>query len=156
MEQTTNTTEKIVAAIESRQITPRPRWYFTVRNSLLWIPGIITTLLGAYTVAGILYGVLHAHPDPVFLIAIIPLLWVISFMLFSMISTSLLRKTHTGYRHTTLQLLLISVASSIILGVLFYAVTQDADGNRMKTYYRYPTDHQDEFIERNYPGLRIN
>jgi hypothetical protein len=156
MEQTTNTTEKILTAIESQRVTPRPEWYFTVRNTLLWTPGIITTLLGAYTVAGILYGVLHAHPNPLFLIAIIPLLWVISFMLFSLISSSLLRKTHTGYRHTTLQLLLISVACSIIIGILFYAVTQDADDNRMKTYYRYPTEHQDDFIERNYPALRMN
>jgi len=120
------------------------------------VPGIITTLLGAYTVAGLLYGVLHPHPNPLFLIAAIPLLWVISFMLFSMITISLLRKTHSGYRHTTLQLLLISVASSIILGLLFYAITQDANDNNMKTYYRYPTEHQNDFFERNYSTLRIN
>jgi len=169
MEPTSNTTEKILAAIETKKVTPRPKWYFVLRNSSLWLPGIITTLLGAYTVAGVLYGILHAHLDrmgvyreygnPIFLIAAIPLLWVLSFLLFSFISTSLLRNTHSGYRHTTLQLLLVSVASSIIIGVLFYAITQDTIDNQVRTYYRYPTEHQDQYFgemfsqtpERNYP-----
>jgi len=167
MEHTINTTEKILAAIETKQVIPRPKWYFVVRNTLLWIPGVITTLLGAYTVAGLLYGVLHSHPNALFLVAAIPLLWVISFMLFSIIGLSLLRHTHSGYRHTTLQLLLVSVASSIIIGILFYAVTQDTIDNKVKTYYRYPTQHEEEYfgkffpqpqpiLERNYPLLRIN
>jgi hypothetical protein len=155
-----NTTEKILFAIHDQQVTPLPKWYFTARNSILWVPGVITTILGAYTIAGVLYGILHAQWDqggyvesgnPVFLIATIPLLWVVSFLVFSIISTTLLRKTSTGYRHTTLQLLLVSVASSIILGLLFYTVTQDADDNRVKTYYRYPTQHQGEYFNKLFP-----
>jgi len=167
MEHISNTTEKILSVIEHQHITPRPKWYFVVRNSILWIPGVITTILGAYTIAGLLYGVLHApEPDHFLLIAAIPLLWVASFFIFSIISTSLLRHTHTGYRHTTVQLLLVSIASSIIIGILFYAITQDTDDNNVRTLYRYPTQHQREYFgksplhnilpERNSPLLRIN
>jgi hypothetical protein len=173
MQQPNITTEKILHAIESKQVTPWPKWYFVLRNSILWIPGIITTLLGAYTIAGVIYGILHGHwqqnsyqeyGNPLFLIAAIPLLWVLSFFIFSLISTTLLQKTHTGYRHTTLQLLLVSVASSIIIGVLFYAITQDAIDNKVKTYYRYPTEHEEEYFqkffhlppERNTFELRMN
>jgi hypothetical protein len=160
-----NTTEKILAAIETKKVKPRPKWYFALRNSTLWLPGIITTLLGAYTVAGLLYGVIHEHltdpmykdfSNPLFIAAAVPLLWVMSFLLFSTVSTSLLRKTHCGYRHTTLQILLVSVASSIILGILFYAITQDTIDNQVRTYYRYPTQHQREYIIKVFPKMKNN
>ncbi len=152
---TTNTTEKILSAIESRQITQRPKWYFVLRHSILWVPGIVTTLLGAYTMAGIVYGILHnpwQHPvlahssHPIFVTAGIPLLWIVSFGLFCLVTISLLRRTHTGYKHTALQLLLVSVAASIIIGLLFYALTQDSLDNRVNTYYRYPTQHQKDYF----------
>jgi hypothetical protein len=155
METPTNTTEKIIAAIDQQKVTPRPKWYFRVRNTLMWIPGVITTLLGAYTIAGGLYGILHAHWEnreyvqyrgPLVFIAIIPLLWIISFALFSLITIALLRKTNTGYRHTALQLLLISVASSIIIGMLFYAMTANSLNDGVETYYRHPTQNQQEYV----------
>jgi hypothetical protein len=150
-----NTTEKILSAIETQQVTPRPKWHFVLRNSILWIPGVVTTLLGAYTMAGILYGVLHNpwqhhgmehYASPIFITAAIPLLWVVSFGLFCLVTISLLRRTHTGYKHTAVQLLLVSVASSIILGILFYALTQDSVDNHVNTYYRYPTQHQQDYF----------
>jgi hypothetical protein len=155
-----NTTEKILAAIETKKVKPRPKWYFALRNSTLWLPGIITTFLGAYTIAGVLYGVLHTHledkvyshfSNPLFVASAVPLLWVVSFILFSTVTTSLLRKTHTGYRHTTVQLLLASVASSIVIGLLFYAITQDTIDNQVRTYYRYPTEHQEEYFGKMFP-----
>lgn len=167
MEQISDTTKNILSAIETKRVTPRSKWYFVVRNSVLWLPGIITTFLGAYTVAGVFYGILHvqvvqgkyvegAGGNPGFFAAAVPLLWVVSFGLFSIVSISLLRKTYSGYRHTTLQLLLISVAGSILLGVLFYAITQNTDDNNVRTYYRYPTQHQQEYYERYFIPQRIN
>lgn len=165
MEATNNTTEKIIAAIDRQKVTPRPTWYFVVRNSALWIPGIVTTLLGAYTIAGVLYAVLHAHWEnrqyiqysgPIVFIAIIPLLWVISFGLFLLITVTLLQKTNTGYRHTALQLLSISVAGSIIIGVLFYAFTASSLNDTAATYYRHPTQHEQEYVWNNPEDGRIS
>ncbi len=152
MEQTNNTTEKILAAIEFKQVTPRPKVYFVLRNSILWIPGIITTLLGAYTVAGVAYGIIHPHWESASYFTV-PLLWIVSFGLFSIVTTSLIRKTNGGYRRTAEQVLLISIITSIILGLIIYSLTQDSLDNRMKTYYRYPTE---QFYERNNPALRMN
>lgn len=151
------TTEKILNAIESKQVTPRPKWYFILRNSVLWIPGLITTVLGGYTIAGIVYGILHnpwvnVSPTvnrPIVFAAGVPLLWIVSFGIFSLVTISLVRKVHLGYRHSALQLLLISVASSIIIGVLFYALTQDSLDNKVNTYYRFPTQYQRHYFERN-------
>ncbi|MDB5255064.1 MAG: protein of unknown function with transrane region [Candidatus Nomurabacteria bacterium] len=165
MEQISDTTKNILSAIQDKHVTPRSRWYFVLRNSILWVPGVVTTLLGAYTVAGVVYGIMHVEivqgrvqstgGNPLFYIATMPLLWVASFGLFSLVSIILLRKTHNGYRHTTLQLLSISVASSIVIGILFYAVTQDSDDNTVNTYYRYPTQHQKEYYERIFPAERM-
>lgn len=152
MEQISNTTEKIIAAIEQRKVTPRPKAYFLLRNSILWIPGVLTTALGAYTIAGALYGVLHPHWESTRYFTI-PLLWVISFGLFSIVTTSLIQRTRGGYRHTAGQLLLISVTASIILGIVTYALTQNSLDNKVNTYYRYPTQR---FYERNIPPLRID
>lgn len=152
MEPTNSTTEKIIAAIEQQQVTPRPKMYFVLRNSILWIPGVLTTGLGAYTIAGALYGILHPHWENAQYFTI-PLLWVISFGLFSIVTTSLIQRTRGGYRYTAGQLLLISVTASIILGIVTYTLTQDSLDNRVNTYYRYPTQR---FYERNIPPLRIN
>ena len=152
MEQTHNTTEKILAAIENKRVTPRPKAYFVVRNSVLWIPGIVTTVLGAYTVAGVLYGVIHPHWENITYFTV-PLLWVVSFVLFSIITSSLIRRTNSGYRHTAVQLLSISVATSIILGIVIYTLTQDSLDNKVNTYYRYPAQ---QFNERNILPLRMN
>ncbi len=165
MEQISDTTKNILSAIQDKQVTPRSKWFFVLRNSILWIPGVLTTLLGAYTVAGVVYGVMHVEVvqgrvestggNPLFYIATMPLLWVASFGLFSLVSIVLLRKTHNGYRHTTLQLLSISAASSIVIGILFYAVTQDTGDNMVRTYYRYPSQHQKEYYERFFPDQRM-
>ncbi len=152
MEQTHNTTEKILAAIETKRVTPRPKAYFVVRNSVLWIPGLVTTALGAYTVAGVVYGILHPHWENASYFTV-PLLWVISFGLFALVTSSLIRRTNSGYRHTASQLLLISIAASIILGICIYALTQDALDNTLNTFYRVPTQ---KYRERNLLPLRMN
>jgi hypothetical protein len=165
MEQISDTTKNILSAIQEQQVKPRSKWFFVVRNTILWVPGVVTTLLGAYTVAGVVYGVMHVEVvqgkyielggNPLFYVPIMPLLWVASFGLFSLVSIVLLRKTHNGYRHTTLQLLSISAASSIVIGILFYAITQDATDNTVNTYYRYPSQHQKEYYERIFSDQRM-
>lgn len=165
MEQYSNTTKHILSAIEEKQVTPRSKWYFIIRNTILWVPGVVTTMLGAYTVAGVIYGIMHVEVvhgryiesggNPLFYVATIPLLWVASFGVFSLASIALMRKTYTGYRHTTLQLLSISAAGSVVIGILFYAITQDANDNMFRTYYRYPTQHQGEYYERFFLEQRI-
>jgi hypothetical protein len=164
MEEQHNTTEKILAAIETKQVTQRPKWYFILRNFILWIPGLLTTFLGAYTIAGILYGVLHVHlenrlyadyPSQIIFTVAIPMLWVVSFALFSIVTLSLVRKTNTGYRHTATQLLAISVACSIVIGILFYALTSASlAGPGM--LYRYPTQHEQQTMWNNPDNGRIS
>jgi hypothetical protein len=158
------TTEKILTAIEDKRVKPRPKRYFILRNSVLWIPGLITTLLGGYTIAGIIYGILHnplihLAPNvqrPVAITIAVPILWVVSFGIFLAVTLSLVRKMHIAYRRSALQLLLISVASSIVIGALFYALTQDSLDNQLNTYYRYPTQYQKNYFERNISPQRIN
>ncbi|HTH93077.1 MAG TPA: hypothetical protein VL576_01165 [Candidatus Paceibacterota bacterium] len=154
MEPQNSTTEKILAAIETSHITPRPKWYFVVRNILLWIPGLATTLLGAYAVSGILYGVIHAHLEnrlytsnlhQIASLIAIPIIWVFSFIIFSLITIAFLRKTNKGYRHPAVQLLSLSLACSVVIGILFYEVTASSLAGP-GTLYRYPTQHQQQAI----------
>jgi hypothetical protein len=155
MESSLNTTEKILAAIETKHVKPRPTWYFVIRNILLWIPGLITTFLGAYAVSGVLYGVLHAHlfenslytanTNRLESLVAIPLLWIVSFGIFSLITIAFLRRTNKGYRHPATQLLSLSLAISVIIGILFYAITSGSLAGP-GSLYRYPTQHQQQAI----------
>lgn len=155
MEPNSSTTEKILAAIETQHVKPRPKWYFVVRNILLWIPGVVTTLLGAYAVSGILYGVLHAHlfenrlytsnTTRLASLVAIPILWIISFGIFSLITIAFLRRTDKGYRHPATQLLSLSLAGSVMIGILFYALTVSSLTGP-GSFYRYPTQHQNQTI----------
>lgn len=152
MKQIHNQTQKILDQISEKHIVPRSRYYFLCRNSILWVPGIITTLIGAYTVAGILYGISHTnwthwkyteYSQLFFYIITLPFWWILSYIIFSFITIVMLRKTNTGYRHATSTLLGLSLTGSIISGILFYSFIEHNDTSQL-AFYRQSTNDQQE------------
>lgn len=156
MNNTHNTfeTSKILEVIQKEHIRPRPRWYWIMRRILLWVPGVITTFLGAYAIAGILFALTHIDWEThvytqlsasSFLFTMLPLLWIVSFGVFSLLSIYLLRQTSDGYKHKTRNLLMGSALGSVVIGILFYNAAEAFNLQSLSAYH-YPTQKAQERI----------
>lgn len=139
----TDTTQTILNKIQKENIKPKARWYFVVEHAVLWIPGVLVTLLGAIAIAGILYSVVHSgweyrefvyQSQIDFIMAAIPFIWVISFLFFNSLIVKALRTTHSGYRLSVKAILLGSVTTSIVLGAGIYASDEAFKANSVIRY----------------------
>lgn len=137
--------ESIFAKIKADRISPTSKLHFRVINSALWLPGILITLLGAFAVAGIIFGETHAgweyrqfvHNSPLSLIMqALPIIWLCAFILFSGFIVTALRLTSRGYKYETKIILLSSFLISVILGSAIYIVDGQVRENKL---LRYPT-----------------
>lgn len=148
----THISQIILSKIEKENIKPKARWYFVIEHGVLWIPGVLVTILGAVAVAGTLYSVVHSgweysefvyQSQVGFIIEAVPLLWIGSLFFFSLVIVKALRTTHSGYRLSTKGILFGSIAVSIILGVIIYTVDEIFE---VKSLIRYQVQVREQHI----------
>ncbi len=121
----TLTPQSILDKIKKEEIKPKAKWRLAFEHTLLWIPGVVVTTIGAIAVAGTLYSLSHSgweyreftHDSLfTFIIDAFPLLWLLSFVLFSSLIVQALRTTHAGYKLSLKRILFGSIIVSIIIG----------------------------------------
>lgn len=125
---------RILEKIQKEHISPTHRGYFKVRNSILWLPGIIVTTLGGFAWAGIFFNSTHSShaykdfirsPEIPFILKELPLIWVIFFLIFILFVIKAVRQTKNGYKYKATQILGISLALSIVMGLILYVFDMD-------------------------------
>ena len=148
----TQTGHTILDKIKVENIKPKAKWYFMVQHVALWVPGILVTGIGAIAVAGELYALTHTgweyrefvYPSTIaFFIAMVPVLWMASFVLFGSLIVRALRTTHRGYRFSTKAILLGSITTSVIVGVGAYIFDELLKAD---TFIRYPVHVREEAV----------
>jgi uncharacterized membrane protein len=127
METMDNFSERIVAEIEARGVTPRSRWHFLLKRSVFWSCAILSVLSGAvaFSVAdyvffdneGISAAVLLESPIES-LINTIPFIWLVVFGIFITSAYLSLRSTRRGYRQQAALAILGVGILTIVLGML--------------------------------------
>lgn len=149
--QPSEASQKILAEIAREGIVPRPKWYWEARNRALWIPGILTTLFGAYTLSGILYWLSHGEWENYtytrysaarYALMSAPIAWVICFGLFSLLTIYMVKRTTTGYRLRRRNILLGSLFGSIVIGMLFYNAAERLQSQPLTGYHTPTTRNQ--------------
>lgn len=122
--------EKINTEIKEKNLQPTSRWFFRIKNLSLWVPGVLSIIVGALAVSSILFGVTHTgwqyapylKKDALALIVrSLPYIWIILAVVFSWITVTSLRFTKHGYRYKAATLILGSLVVSIALGGIAYA-----------------------------------
>ena len=127
----TNFSTQVVEEIESRGLTPKPRWHFLLKRSVFWSLALLSIAIGAVAFAvgdfvffdneGIKTAVLLESPLEGILQSI-PFVWLFVFSLFTASEFLGLRHTKSGYRYQAVVALagviMVSVGAGLLLNIL--------------------------------------
>jgi hypothetical protein len=119
-------TSKILNTIKESGVKPIDRKYFILRRIGIVLLGVFVTLLGGFVFAKIIADILSASWQDwdyifssfrSFLVFVIPLSWVLMLVVFTAFLPFVWEKTSSGYKYKKIILVLVSVLSSVILGL---------------------------------------
>jgi uncharacterized membrane protein len=150
-----NFSKQVVAEIEARGATPKPRWHFLLRRSAFWTFAVLSILSGAVALSvadyvffdneGISVATLLESPLEG-IIQTIPFIWLIMFALFVMSAYLSLRRTKSGYRYRTI----IAVSGAIVVTVLLSLMLNLFDFGQAVHYFLLShTSFYDALIQSN-------
>lgn len=122
--------DKIFQEIERKNIIPKPRWHFLLKDWVLWFVGIVALLAGSVSISSLLF-LLSNIDEPLAralffsgwkqVLSFIPFLWIILGGLFLGIAWYNLRHTQRGYRfHIFIGGVLFILP--LVFGTIFYAI----------------------------------
>jgi hypothetical protein len=126
----TDLAKKVLETIEKRGLTPRPYTYFLAKRSVFWTLAALSILLGAVSVAVLIFaaqdylatggrGFDEMPLDDVF--EYLPYVWLATLAAFLASAYYAVRQTPGSYRYKTWQLLSAVVAVCGALGVALHA-----------------------------------
>ena len=123
--------EDIMKAIDERGITPRPRWHFLLKGSVFWSMATATVVLGSMAIDVIIFVVFdHDTEARAYLnqslvediLLTIPYIWLASFGLLIVLTRLIVRHMKQGYRYGITQVVCVSLAASMALGIAMNAL----------------------------------
>jgi hypothetical protein len=121
--------DRLLEKIKGENLHPIARWRFTMKNVFAWMGFILAVLFGALAFSVILFAIQQidfnilehmTHSFFELLLAMVPLLWVISLLAFLAIAISSIRFSKKGYKIPSAALAGLCVASSMLIGTLFF------------------------------------
>ncbi len=141
--------QKALERILKGEVKQKPRWFFVVKNILMWIFGGASILVGALFVSVIIYTVVNSDMDLHreiygYFISYITLcmifLWIFLTGVFVILCDVSVRHTDRGYIYPLYIIISIHIGLSIIVGVFLYAkgiscYVDDMLGSHMRYYY---------------------
>ncbi|MBD3251666.1 hypothetical protein GF380_04420 [Candidatus Uhrbacteria bacterium] len=141
----------ILQQIKEKQITPKPKWEFLLKDSAVWTAGIVSLVVGGITMSVIIH--LYRFDDLETLtetggntvqtiLILLPYFWIAVLGVFVLVAHYNLKHTKNGYKYKVSHITIATVLISAALGVLFYdtglgRAIDHVLSNRMPTYDRY-------------------
>ena len=123
--------KKILNTIETKHITPKPRWQFVLKNNTLWVLVGIATLIGSFACAVILF-ILTDNDWDIFrfldksiletILIAAPYIWIGVLILILGITEVSVLYTKNGYKYTKRFIGIISIVVSVVLGIGLYFI----------------------------------
>ena len=123
-----NTGQEILDKIKEQGIQPKKRWEFLFKDYVRWVFFSLAIILGSLASSVTIFMFKHAawannvpnfHPLKRLLIDL-PLFWLVSLALFSILAWYDFKSTKRGYKYHPFLIVLLSVVVSIILGLGIY------------------------------------
>jgi hypothetical protein len=124
-----NLSDKVLKKIEKKNITPKPRWIFTLQNVAVWFSSILFLLIGGLAFSVVIYMILESDwslyanlNDSLwkFVILILPYFWLVILILLVVLANYNLKNTKGGYRYQLRTIVILVLLISLLLGGVFY------------------------------------
>lgn len=123
--------DKLLAKIKEENLTPKPRWQFLLKGYVLYVAGGLALIVGSLAVAVMIY--LFKFNDwsiysetrksfAEFFLLTLPYFWLVFLGLFVFIVYYNFKHSPRGYKYPTTLLVVISIASSLLFGGVFYTL----------------------------------
>ena len=121
--------QAVLDRIEKEAVVPSPRWQFAVVQYGVWVLWAISVIIGALSIAVILFAAAHArfaifettHESIwAFYLQVLPYIWIVLFAGMAVWAYYNLRHTRHGYRYPFWQILLSSLFFSILGGLVLH------------------------------------
>jgi len=121
--------QKLLQRIKTEKIVPKSKSRFIIKNIIFWIIFIISLIIGGLAVSIILFAFIENELDLInnftgsklkMFLSFLPIFWIISAIIFLVLSIFGVRYTKTGYRYSPFLIISINIILSIILGITFY------------------------------------
>lgn len=115
-----NFNEKIINRIREKNIFPKPKIFFILKNISFWFFSILSILIGAISFATILHNI--SDKKELFQnFSYLPIFWIFILIIFLIISINNYRKTNNFYKYNIYFIFIIIIIFSFILGVLMFS-----------------------------------
>ena len=114
--------KRIIDIIKENEVTPLPRWYFVVKQVLMWVGITLSCIVASFLVALLIFqignfGMLPPHQAPIFV-----LITLAASVIFFTLATYQIKQTKNAYRREAWKYLTGLLVLSFILGVLFFSI----------------------------------
>ncbi len=147
--------------IQEQHIVPKPKWEHILTKNSIWVIFILIIFLGSLSLAITsslvsdldwdIYPLTH-RTRLAYTLSIFPYLWLI--VIFVLLTAAFfgLRKTEKGYRYSTLTVMITSIGSVVLLGILFFFIgfgtnTQSMLQTRFPGYSRHVTTKETQWMQ---------
>lgn len=120
---------RLIEKIREEQMKPIPKWRFTLKDTTIWLAFIFCVLFGALAFSVILFAIQQSdfnltghllHSWFELLLGLVPLVWIISLVLFLIFAILSIKNSRKGYKFTPPSLVGFATALSILVGTLFF------------------------------------
>ena len=121
--------DKVLTEIKKHGSELIPRWRFLLQDYVVWAIGVLALLLGALAFSVFIYLSINNDWDLYreisssfldFFILTLPYFWILSLGLFIFVVDYNIKHTKHGYRYPLFLVVLGSIASSMLLGAVFF------------------------------------
>ncbi|MBT6069339.1 hypothetical protein HOG48_06335 [Candidatus Peregrinibacteria bacterium] len=124
-----NLSQDVLKKIKSKNLKPKPKWGFLLKNWVFWVLGTLTIILGAISLGITMFlltatnWTLHNELNSSFFSLILnalPYFWMILLALMTVVTHYNVRHTRKGYKLKTSHLTTGIIIISLISGLIFF------------------------------------
>ena len=121
--------EKILEKIKEKNITPKPKWTFLLKDYSIWLLSVGSLIIGSLAVSVIIFLVRNDDWDVYkhindslgqFILLTLPYFWIIFLIIFILAANYNIKHTKKGYKYELHTLVFSGVAISLLLGVFLH------------------------------------
>lgn len=161
-----NLEQQILNKIKTEKITLRPKYFFTIKNTILWLLYILAIFVSSLAF-GIFLELLQDHDWSIYprlglnfyqyLLASVPYFWLIFILAAIFLAIYNFKKTNYSYRHRDYIIAAATATCSVALGAIFFfsGIGELIDTELYETtnFYSFVVCHHNDFWQNPEKGL---